>query len=319
MKNRILFSALVAIIATAVVSCDKIENPYEPTPPKGNFDSTKAVKNSVEGSTLRNAFVEDYTGHTCGNCPIRARELKTFLSTYAHKEKVIVCAVHSSGFAIPKADYPNDFRTPEAEAYFADGGSSPLGISSNPAFLINRVYDASKSKIFITPLPASAAFSTTISSIANQPSDFKLDLSTAYDTVNRTINATVTLKALKNLSSNYKAVVFLMEDSVISDQKDYNYDDIGATEEHIHHFEHEHLFRGTLNGAWGQDVFKNTTPSANATESFTIEGFKVKEVLNNFPINPKHCYIVAYVYDADSNNKSTYYQILQAEEVKLIK
>ena len=59
-------------------------------------------------------FLEDYTGHTCGNCPYAAQEIKKLETQYG--KKIIAMAVHVGEFAKPspnpnKTSFKADFRT----------------------------------------------------------------------------------------------------------------------------------------------------------------------------------------------------------------
>jgi len=61
MKNILFIAFAFSIVIT---SCDVLEGPFDEQV-NNNIDTTKP---------LRKILLEDYTGHTCGNCPCAAEE-----------------------------------------------------------------------------------------------------------------------------------------------------------------------------------------------------------------------------------------------------
>jgi hypothetical protein len=88
MKNR-----LPAILALAVFisGCDEItglkRQPVVTSPPPGD-------------SVVKKVLVEDYTGHTCGNCPAAARMLNDTIKPL-YGDRLIVLGIHAGYFAEP--------------------------------------------------------------------------------------------------------------------------------------------------------------------------------------------------------------------------
>ncbi|MDD9905386.1 MAG: hypothetical protein OXT06_17595, partial [Rhodospirillaceae bacterium] len=140
------FAYTLGIFAVLLYACDKIENPKIPQyeydtslyPGEGhyvqpNFDPLNGDKKRV--------VIEDYTGHTCGNCPSAAVILDNLANDYP--DELIPIAVHSSNtaeqgnsfqFPRPSGDkYRTDFRLPASNTYGKD-----FNINSNPLGLVNR-------------------------------------------------------------------------------------------------------------------------------------------------------------------------------------
>ena len=99
---------------------------------------------------------------------------------------------------------------------------------------------------------------------------------------------------------NQQLVVYLVEDSIINWQKWY-----GHIPENVPDFAHRHVFRKSLNGAWG-DRLSGSVKSVGQIIS--------KSFATNISIKYKHkkCYIVAFV----QNNLTK--EVLQVEEIKLM-
>ena len=119
MKKIIYQITILIAIILIIVSCDKVKNVKDPNaePIIGN----------------RKVFVEDYTGHKCGNCPAAADTLKYLTKKYPGQ--VVALAIHAGFFANINATYPTDLRNPTSTAYDNTFGVSLAG---NPNGLINR-------------------------------------------------------------------------------------------------------------------------------------------------------------------------------------
>ena len=148
-------------------SCDTIEDPQVPS--YGDLDTSLYPGpgfyvfpefDETYPSIVENILIEDYTGHTCGNCPgaaIIAHDLKE-----SHNGRVIIASVHASpgsGFQEPNEpddpDYPmysHDFRTPAGEDYVADID----GFIGNPMGMVNRKLDGTGSNWKFAPFWATA-------------------------------------------------------------------------------------------------------------------------------------------------------------------
>ena len=103
MKNLLI----LFLITITFFSCDKIEGPYKIDNGNGNPIDTNTF--------IKKILVEDYSGHTCSNCPNAARELEALIDIYGNK--IVPITVHAgktyarpySSSQAPKYQY--DFRT----------------------------------------------------------------------------------------------------------------------------------------------------------------------------------------------------------------
>ncbi len=270
-------------------SCDYVNNTVQPT-----ASSTGGSNPSV---IYKKVLVEDFTGHKCGNCPAAAAELKNLENTYA--EKIIPVAIHAGFYAKTNATYTTNFQTTEGDDYDLQFGNSAAG---NPNGLINRMGYGSAS--FIRQW---SSWNSEIAQQLNIPAKFQLKIKNNFNTTTKLLTTDITVKALSNLSGQYKLVVILTEDSIVAEQLDYSKP---SGSQFIPNYEFNHVFRGSLNSSWGETIF-NTTINANDSIIKTYSNYAI-----NNSYKSKKCHVVAYVYDANSSS-STYYEVMQAEEEKL--
>ena len=104
------------------------------------FEDSSCVYDSSQISFVQNVLIEDYTGHTCPNCPEAARELQAIHDIYG--DQIIGMAIHvSKSFARPyhisqAPQFQYDFRTQWGDAWDDFFGISLAGL---PRGMINRV------------------------------------------------------------------------------------------------------------------------------------------------------------------------------------
>ncbi len=301
MKKYSSFFGSLLIIATFIVSCDYVNNAIPPstaasgTAGGAGVDLTDSIISS--NPSQRKAMVEDYTGHKCGNCPAAAQKLFSLESTYPNK--IIPIAIHVGYFANTSATYPTDFKTTEGTTYDGLFGNSAAGL---PNGLINRVGFGTGS--FIKQW---SSWGTEVASIIAIPAKFQIKIKYKYNTGSLLLNTSITVKSLTNNTGTYKFVVLLTEDSIIAEQLDYSLPN--GSQQNLN-YQFNHVLRGTLNSAFGDTIF-TTGALLNTSKTKTMNVFQIN---SNF--KPSKCHVVTYIYDADVASP-TYYEVLQAEEIKL--
>jgi hypothetical protein len=153
-----MLSLIKNIFAIAVIggsffltSCDKVENPY---PPKaegaldaslypGDFSTYPYPTFEANTNTLRNVFLEDFTGHKCIFCPQAADTAHALSEDFPGR--VFISTIHSGptgkeGFQSTSSEpFTYDFTNPIglSIAKFVAGIPSS-GFSGNPRGSINR-------------------------------------------------------------------------------------------------------------------------------------------------------------------------------------
>ena len=270
MKNWLAILIITAFISP---SCDKIEGPY------GDGGNTTPSDTGL----VRKVLVEDYTGHTCGNCPRAARALEPLKTIYG--DDLIILSVHAGFFAnVQLPDYPTNFKNP-----IGDELDQVFGISSagNPNGMVNR------KEVNGNPILSYTSWGSHISNNITLEADAKIEMTSIFTPGNRNIAVSITTEFVNNVTGNYKISAYLVEDNIIDDQKDYD-----ATPEHVPDYNHKHLLRGSFNGTWGEAVNSALNITQQLDYSLTL----------NTAYDENNISIIAFIYD-DSTK-----EIIQVEE-----
>lgn len=280
MKNIIYQFIILISVLSVMLSCDKVNDVRDPN------------AEAITGN--RKVFVEDYTGHKCGNCPAAADTLKYLEKKYAGQ--IVPLAIHAGFFATTNASYPTDFRTTAGNAYDTQFG---ISLAGNPNGLINRGGYGSGGFI-----KAYTSWEGEVAQMLSKPAKFEIKIKNNFVTSSNNLNTSITVRSLSTNTGIYKLVVLLSEDSIIAEQLDYR---LPSGSQLISNYEFKHVLRDAINSSWGDPIF---TVGTVANDSV------VKKYSNynlNSGYNAAKCHVIAYVYDADPNSP-TYYEVLQVEE-----
>jgi hypothetical protein len=277
---RILsFSVFILLVS----SCDIIDEPFAR---ETVIDTTDTIKRKV--------LLEDYTGHTCINCPTAAVIAQEKKDLYGNK--IVVMAVHAGYFALPQSDpYSTDFRTPAGNELDNFFGVSTQGL---PKGMVNRM-EYSGSRI-IAPDKWGAA----IGEIIDLPPDAYIELGLTYDQASRKLSGDCHVKFINQIDGTFRFCLCLIENNIVAAQKNNN-QSIGTTPDWLNYV-HQHVLRAAINGTWGEEI----NPGG------PIEtGLKYHLSFTNFEILPvwkyEDCAVVAFVFNADTK------EVIQAEEMDI--
>jgi hypothetical protein len=232
------------------------------------------------------------------------KAIVTLKTTYG--EQVIAIGLHSvlSGnftdlypldtVTNPTQKYVYDFRTTVAQDIDGYFGVSSIGL---PNGLVNRKSFGGSTVVGYT------TWTTHVGTELSTPQVVDIQLKNFWTPADSSICSFYFVEGMADLTSNYKIGMYLVEDSIIQWQKDYNlpspYD--------IQFYVHRHILRASLNGSWGTKI-NDGSPIISGGEY--IDGYSIKIDPSKWDID--HLYVVAFVYDAAT------YEVLQAEEQKVI-
>ena len=289
MKHSIIIAGLLSLV---LISCDVINAPYEKNPKDPSDTLLKDTSTTITRTGgLQHVFLEDYTGQLCGNCP-EAADIADRLYK-SNGGRVVVTAIHAGIFAKKEMpDYEHDFTTPTGDALDAAFKISRAG---NPNGLVNRV------TIHNRIIQGHPTWESVVAQQLLRTPVLDLGMSHTYYPETKTLVVTVRTEALADIDAPANVSVWLQENNVIADQKDYR-----KTPSHITDYNFSHVLRASMNGTWGDTLSK--APSAKGTKStmtfrYTFPDAKLisTDTLNYW--NLKNFEIVAFAHKASTNKE----------------
>ncbi len=289
MKKNILNLCILLITIQIIFifsSCEKVKNPYaKNTSPGGGPTET----------LVRKILIEDYTGHTCGNCPAAAVTIETIKALYPGQ--IISMSVHVENFALPgQPPFNDDFRTTVGNDY--DVFFKPTGF---PIGMVNRKDYSSGGQ-----WKDVAKWQTIIDTLAKRAPDADIKITNNYNTSSRVLTTSIRSKFLSALGGKYKLAVLLTEDSIIAPQKDYSKAPNVDILNYVHHF----VLRNTISStSFGDDL--NSQSVAVGDSIIKPYTYTLPATYKGRVPNENQCYVVAYIYDAST------YEIIQADQKKI--
>ncbi len=282
MKTK-YFILLIITSLIFVLSCDKIEEPYE-----------------KEGAFIwrgRKVLVFDFTGHKCGNCPGAHNTIATLVEKYG--DAVVPVAIHSTSFAIPASTdttipFHYDFRSDVGD--YLGGRDYETGFYGQlylPTGLVNS--------LAAEDLSTHSSWTSKFAEYVTTYPEYLIEIEPTFLPADSTINCDIEVKTNIANSRKIGLSVYILEDHIIQWQIDYE-----ASPTDIEDYEHNHVLRAGMNGPFG-DIIKDNTNST-AIGDILKKSYSKKSgddwVIDN-------CLIVAFVYDDDTK------EVLQAEMIHL--
>ena len=288
MKNLIaIFSVLIIIISS---SCDRVENPViirdtsldwtlYPDSDTSTYPWPIWTQNS---NSSQYVLLEDYTGHTCTNCPAAAAEAKNIEN--ANGGKVIVMSVHASttgGFQVPNPpELPTDHRTSAGNEY-----ATAMNIAFNPAGAINRTLSGGDYYVF------SSDWSTRTNTELSKTPDFNLQVAYNYYSQTKGLFLHTETEVLNDVSGNFSITSFLVRDTLVAPQETTG----GVL---IEDYDHHNVLTDNINGTWGTPIISGgATAGTKLYNNFT---YKMKDAVADSSFNINNISIITIVADRDN-------------------
>jgi thiol-disulfide isomerase/thioredoxin len=286
MKQIILFGILFTIAGLS--SCDKVTEPrVKETVVVG---SQFVTKTNASVAHFKKVLLEDYTGHTCGNCPAAADVAHQLAVKYG--DTLVVLAVHAGFFSKVKLpEYPASYTTTAGN----DWDATFIGNAGNPNGMTNRKNYAGNGVV-----NKETKWPTTVSLALKDPMVVRLDLETKYDTIVRSLSTNIKAKFLSTYTKGTKLSAVLMEDGIVGAQTDYR-----VSPDLVEDYEFEHMLRKSLNDSWGV-VLKDTPIAANDSVLVSYPNVGLESTFNDKKVS-----LVVFVYDATTK------EVLQVEKLKI--
>lgn len=285
MKTKYIIP-IVLFFALVMNSCDKVSAPFVES-----FDLCDGNKK---------VLVEDYTGHGCVNCPQAAVLLHDLNEELCEtEEKLVIIGVHAGYFAKPNFEnntiFSADFTTEAGNTWDSYFGNSSAG---NPNGLVDRV-EGSNGYVFFPDSWADIAAERLA-----EAAKAMVIINTDFDTDSKELTALINTEFISSVTGNHKLIVCITQNNIIAPQK--NLDELIGPTPIDSTYVHNHVLRGSLNGAWGENV------SASGVIDVGVK--YEKTYVHKFPADwiAKDCNVVAFVYNEESK------EVLQVEEAPVL-
>jgi hypothetical protein len=309
MKKHIFTAiSLFTLIGLAAVSCDTIDenerfvNEYENLIDWNFRVTTDTITIDEETWNVQRAhrlLIEDYTGYLCVNCPTMADFIESSI-VESIDSLAIVVGMHMNGNSLSTTPAFLNLSTLEAQYYgetLAGRYSSEIGL---PSVAIDRLQTNDNNGPIFSGTTENTL--TTVSSLAYK--QYKRYNSKESDSPNINLAANITsTDSIYTLSTlvlsdaettlPLKLQLWVIEDGIIGIQQMSS--GIGV-------YTHNHVFRSSVNGTWGESISLDaTTLSAVTHHTLTLDAAWKAE----------NCSVVAFVYRDDTK------EVLNAVKVGL--
>ncbi len=279
---------ILAITFLSLYACDEIEKPYARNDAIDNGDDDDDDNSDDDEKRIKKVFLEDFTGHRCVNCP-KAHQIVDELKA-EFGDSLITIAIHAGTYASPddQGHFTADYRSPAGQELH-----NAFDVEFYPAGLINRQEEGS---LFL-----SSSWKAEIRSQMGQEAIVAIDILPEFEDADNTLNVDVAASFTESYAGAVNLCVFITENGLISPQENRN-EDVGPTPT-IEDYEHDHVLRASLNGAWGEPVTSEDI-LADMLYEHTFSGYQVSEDWDADKLD-----LVAFVYD------QTTMEVLQVEKV----
>jgi hypothetical protein len=268
MKKTIIYIGTALIAGFMLNACDKLDAPYATMKTGGTADSTS-----------RKVLLEDYTGHKCVNCPEAAIAARVMAE--ASGGRIIIMSVHAGFFADSSAtgDFTANYTTAAGNQWNTD-----FGVNSNPKGMADRTVFGGERVLG----PDMWLDATT--ALLDIPPDALISISNTYNTTSRVLNTTVSTKFINALEGKYNISVCILEDSLISPQKNNN--PLVGVVPIIYDYVFMDVLRGAVNGNYGEEI------TAAADTSLIYQKSYNYTLKSNWV--PKNCHVIAFVLNSET-------------------
>lgn len=251
---------IYGLLGSALAACDSI-------------DEKDRIIGPIEFESQKNILIEDFTGQNCKFCPNATDAIHIMQEMYG-KNHVIAVAIHGGELSI---EAPRGLATDEGNAYV-----SHWNVEIFPSGLIDRAEGLNKNPNSWSALAINRLQLTT---------PIQLSINNSYDETSRNLNIRTIIDSEEDLGG--KLQLWLVEDSIIGRQTMPN----GTMKRD---YTHNHVFRSTINGLWGEDIQLTAGDAKETTHTITLDE----------SWEPKNVSIVAFVYNDSEVQQTTIESIL---------
>ena len=288
---RIIVPVLFAA-SLVFTQCDYVTDPEE-IPVIPAFDTTRRI-----------ALVEEWTGHTCRNCPAAARTIDSMKNVYG--ERFVAISIHDGFFSYAPPQVPQpctggdpnaftlNMRCATAASYTSAHGNAGDGA---PIGMVNRIGMPTDEE-----LKQYTAWPGLVHNLISQDAIASIHIDHTYNTANRQVDVTVRGTWLQTYTGTLNVAIMLTESGTTGWQVDGDNCNPG--------FVFHDVLRECLNTPGshvGTQLFTGTTASGtpysyNLPNTYTLPA----------AFDPNGCHLVAIIYDTTTG------EVMQAWEEALL-
>lgn len=282
---------IFSIIGLCIISsCDKVDCSLEPcAEPIVIEDTTNSIDfdtvRSYDQNNLRYVLLEEFTGHTCNNCPEGAQKIEDLIGIY--DSGLVAVGIHAGTFAETSpgtGKFETDHTTEEGETYL-----STFNVMFYPTGMVSRIPEGSLFTL------TKDQWESKIQDIIYTTSQVDITIQAMYNVDERKYKMRAWSDWITDGTGNLKIQAYLVENNIIDWQK------VGAND--VEDYVHKHMLRKVIGGTWGEPLTNIAAGGSDTLESaiYTMEPHWKED----------DCEFVVFIYDADS------YEVLQTNLVHL--
>lgn len=234
----------------------------------------------------RAVLIEDLTGQRCINCPTGTDIINGIIETYG-EDNVIAVGIHCGPLGFAGNSKRVGLMTDTGVEYYTHwANGTNLG---QPSAIINR----KKGK---GPIDNLNNWAAEVGLIISEKANLSVNIANAYDAKTRTLTTKVGAFGV-NGTVNGKLQVWIVEDGIKAMQM---MPDGSANQDYIHN----HVFRATVNGTWGEEVTVKEGETTSKDYSYVLPE----------TWNAENISVVAFVYNDNGVENVAKKHIVEHEE-----
>lgn len=266
-RNTVRNSAMVLFALAALSACDEVDE-------ADRFVQLPTIESK------RKVLIEEFTGQMCTNCPDAHRGLAALTEQYG--EQLISVSIHAGVLSLAENNGTAfvGLKNDEGQEYANRWGD--LDKVGYPCAVFDR---SSEVSLFV-----SGKWPELIRKELEKPTSLSINLEAHYN--NDSTQMEITALMLPETDANAKLQLWVTESNITAMQKDNG---VLKTD-----YVHNHVFRSSANGTWGEDIALKSNIYSTATATVDVK--------ENW--NVRNLAVVAFVY----NDKDG---VMQAAECKL--
>ncbi len=267
MTKSAIITAFTAAIITGITlaGCDEVK------------ESDRYI-DMGEITAKRTVLLEEFTGQNCSNCPLAHEDVNNILTLYP--DNVIAVSIHAGYQAVSEdANHPivkPGLMTAEGNVY-----AGHWNVTVYPSGVVNRT----------SGVTGRNEWQGLVRSAIEKESIIDIEVEAALNAAGDKIEITTELSPGNNAAGKFQ--LWIVESGIVAPQLGLS----GFTMDYVHN----HVFRGSVNGTWGEDITLVTREPQTLTHEIALKD----------SWNASNLSVVAFVYNDTEG-------VLQAAECKLI-